>query len=161
VLDEARWGLDWMHRLHPSPEAFYHQVADDRDHIGWKWPDRDSSDYGWGRGSYRVVYAATGRPQGLSQYKSRATGIANLAGRYAAAMSLGYRAFDALGDSVYAARCLQAAREVYALGRAREGFQQGNSFGAPYRYTEDTWADDMEWGAAELYAATGDPAYLA
>src|SRR5688500_8132036 len=31
LLDEARWGLDWLLRLHPSPDQLYHQVADDRD----------------------------------------------------------------------------------------------------------------------------------
>ena len=46
------------------------------------------------------------------------------------------------------------------LGKAKEGYQQGNSFGAPYRYNENTWADDMEWGAAELYKATGEKKYL-
>jgi hypothetical protein len=46
------------------------------------------------------------------------------------------------------------------MGKAQEGYQQGNSYGAPYRYTENTWADDMEWGAAALYEATRDPAYL-
>lgn len=53
-----------------------------------------------------------------------------------------------------------AGREVYALGQAKEGVQQGNSYGAPYRYAETTGADDMEWGAAELFRATKDPRYL-
>jgi hypothetical protein len=60
----------------------------------------------------------------------------------------------------FAQRCLQAGREVYELGRAKEGVQQGNSFKAPYRYEEGTWADDMEWGAAELFRATRDVRYL-
>jgi len=59
----------------------------------------------------------------------------------------------------YAARCLTAGKEVYAMGKAREGVQQGNSYKAPYRYAETTWADDMEWGAAELLRATSDPKY--
>ena len=161
VLDEAKWGLDWMHKMHPAPNELYHQVADDRDHIGWKWPHQDKSDYGWGPNSYRVVYCADGKPQGLAKYKSEATGIANLAGRYAAAMAMGYRIWkDDLHDQAFAAKCLQAAVEIYRLGKASEGFQQGNSYGAPYRYTEDTWADDMQWGAAELYRATGDTSYL-
>lgn len=161
VLDEARWGLDWLHKLHPAPDQLVHQVADDRDHIGWKWPDRDSSDYGWGPNSYRVAYFADGKPQGLQTHKSRATGIANLAGRYAAAMAMAYRIWrEHLHDAAFAEHCLRAAVEVYAMGTAQEGFQQGNSYGAPYRYTEDTWADDMEWGAAELYKATGDLRYL-
>jgi hypothetical protein len=56
----------------------------------------------------------------------------------------------------YAERLLLAGREVYALGKAKEGVQQGNSYKAPYRYAETTWADDMEWGAAELLRATGE-----
>lgn len=161
VLDEAKWGLDWLHKMHPAPDLLFHQVADDRDHIGWKWPDRDSSDYGWGPDSYRVVYFADGKPQGLREFKSKATGVANLAGRVAAAMAMGYQIWkDDLDDPVFAEKCLRAARSAYALGKQKEGFQQGNSFGAPYRYTEDTWADDMEWGAAELYRATGEKQYL-
>ncbi len=153
VLDEARWGLDWIFKLHPTPRQLIHQVADDRDHRGWKMPNEDPSDYGWGPNSYRVAYFANGQPQGLGKYPSEATGLSNLAGRSAAAMALGARVFKAF-DAEYAAKCLTAARSLYALGKAREGFQQGNSFGAPYRYSEDTWTDDMEWGAAELYTTT-------
>ena len=161
VLDEARWGLDWIHKLHPEPDVLIHQVADDRDHMGWKIPDQDPSDYGWGKNSYRVAYVATGSPQGLNKYQSQATGVANLAGRSAAAMALAARIWkDSLKDPAYAAKCLKAARSLYQMGKEKEGYQQGNSFGAPYRYGEETWADDMEWGAAELYKTTGDPVYL-
>jgi endoglucanase len=161
VLDEARWGLEWMLRLHPLKDHLYHQVADDRDHKGFRLPQNETVDYGWGPGSYRVVYFADGRPQGLKQYQSESTGVANLAGRYAAAMALGYQVWknDPLFHEV-AAKFLQAGREVYELGRAKEGVQQGNSYGAPYRYAETTWADDMEWGAAELFRATRDARYL-
>jgi len=161
VLDEAKWGLDWIHKLHPSPSQLFHQVADDRDHLGWKMPDNDPSDYGWGPNAYRVAYFATGEPQGLREYKSEATGIANLAGRSAAAMALAARIWkDHLNDAAYSEKCLAAARSLYQLGKEKEGFQQGNSYGAPYRYTEETWADDMEWGAAELYKTTGEKSYL-
>lgn len=161
VLDEAKWGLDWMHKMHHGPGQLFHQVADDRDHLGMKWPDKDSSDYGWGPNSYRVAYFATGEPQGLREHKSKATGIANLAGRSAAAMAIAARIWrDELNDPTFAEKCEQAALELYEMGKAQEGYQQGNSYGSPYRYNEDTWADDMEWGAAELYANTGDEAYL-
>jgi len=161
VLDEAKWGLEWLHKLHPAPDQLIHQVADDRDHVGWKMPDADSSDYGWGPNSYRAAYFATGRPQGLAAYQSAATGIANLAGRFAAAMAMAYRVWTAEGaDSAFARKSLEAGREVYAMGKRQEGYQQGNSYGAPYRYAERTWADDMEWGAAELFKATGEPGHL-
>jgi endoglucanase len=152
ILDEAKWGLEWILKLHPSANELYHQVADDRDHRGFKLPHLENADYGWGENSYRPAYFATGKPQGLSKYKSEATGIANLAGRSAATLALGYQVFSMLdGYQDFAQRCLKAANELYAMGKNQEGFQQGNSFGAPYRYEENTWADDMEWAAAELY----------
>ena len=161
VLDEARWGLDWIFKLHPSSDVLYHQVADDRDHSGWKMPDQDNSDYGWGPNSYRVVYAAEGKPQGLRKFKSESTGVANIAGRCAVAMAKAHQIWKHdLDDTNFADRCLQAARELYAMGQAKEGVQQGNSVLAPYRYAETTWADDMEWAAAELYTATGEETYL-
>lgn len=161
VLDEARWGLDWMLKLHPAPDQLYHQVADDRDHIGRRLPQNEIADYGWGKGGARVVYFADGRPQGLGPYKSASTGLANLAGRYAAAMALAYQIWkDDPRQRPFAERCLQAGKEVYELGRAKEGVQQGNSYSAPYRYEETTWADDMEWGAAELFRATRQGRYL-
>jgi endoglucanase len=161
LLDEARWGLEWMLKLHPARDQLYHQVADDRDHQGFRLPQNETVDYGWGPGSYRVVYFADGRPQGLKQYQSDSNGVANLAGRYAAAMALGFQIWknDARLKS-FAQKLLRAGQEVYALGQAKEGVQQGNSYGAPYRYAETTWADDMEWGAAELLRATGNTRYL-
>lgn len=162
VLDEAKWGLDWIHKLHPKADQLFHQVADDRDHRGFKMPDNDNADYGWGANSYRPVYFADGNPQGLSEFKSKSTGVANIAGRSAAAMAMAYRIWKTdLRDAEFAAKCLKAGEELYLMGKRQEGFQQGNSFGAPYRYNEDTWADDMEWAAAELYKATRKPSYLA
>ena len=162
VLDEAKWGLDWIHKLHPAPNQLFHQVADDRDHRGFKLPDQDAVDYGWGPNSYRPVYFADGKPQGLREWKSKATGVANIAGRSAVAMAMAYRIWrHDLKDAVFASKCLKAALELYEMGKRQEGYQQGNSYGAPYRYNENTWADDMEWAAAELFKATGKPGYLA
>lgn len=162
VLDEAKWGLDWIQKLHPAPDQLFHQVADDRDHRGFKMPDQDNADYGWGANNYRPVYFADGKPQGLSQWKSKATGVANIAGRSAAAMAMASRIWkNDLKDSLQSAEYLKAAVELYEMGNRQEGYQQGNSYGAPYRYNEDTWADDMEWAAAELFKATKKPVYLA
>jgi peptidoglycan/xylan/chitin deacetylase (PgdA/CDA1 family) len=161
ILDEARWGLDWLLKLHPAPDQLYHQVADDRDHAGFRLPQNEIANYGWGKGGARVVYFADGRPQGLRRFKSESTGLANLAGRYAAAMGLAYQIWkDDPRERAFAERCLKAGKEVYELGRVKEGAQQGNSYSAPYRYEETTWADDMEWGAAELFRATGEARYL-
>lgn len=158
ILDEAKWGLDWLLKMHPTPHTLIHQVADDRDHKGYKMPDNDNSDYGWGANSFRPAYFANGQPQGLSKYQSSATGLANLAGRCAAAFAMAARIWKY--DEGFAQKCKAAARSVYALGREKEGYQQGNSYSAPYRYNEDTWNDDMEWGAAEMYLLFQEPEYL-
>ncbi len=161
VLDEAKWGLEWLLKLHPGPQELYHQVADDRDHRGFKLPHEDNADYGWGANSFRPAYFADGRPQGLSKFKSKATGIANLAGRSAATLALGYEVFVHFEEEQdFARKCLEAALELYAMGRRQEGYQQGNSYGAPYRYEENTWADDMEWAAAKLFGITAKERYL-
>lgn len=159
VLDEARWGLEWILKLHPREDWLIHQIADDRDHRGFKYPHRDNADYGWGANSYRAAYFATGKPQGLGKWKSQATGIANLTGRSAAALAMGARIWSTL-DKAFSQKCRNAAVELYQMGREQEGYQQGNSYGAPYRYNEDTWADDMEWGAAALYRLTQKENYL-
>lgn len=161
ILDEAKWGIEWILKLHPSPNELYHQVADDRDHRGFKLPHEETADYGWGPNSFRPVYFATGKPQGLSKYKSQATGIANLAGRSAATLALGYEVFSKIkGYEDFAVICLKNAKELYKMGQRQEGYQQGNSYGAPYRYEENTWADDMEWAAAELYKTTNKQRFL-
>jgi len=161
VLDEAKWGLEWILKLHPAPDELYHQVADDRDHRGFKLPHEENADYGWGPNNFRPAYYATGKPQGLSKYQSMATGIANLAGRSSATLTLGYQVFSQFSEyQVFAESCLKAARELYMMGKQQEGYQQGNSFGAPYRYEENTWADDMEWAAACLYQVSQDEQFL-
>jgi len=46
------------------------------------------------------------------------------------------------------------------MGLKQKGSQESTPCSQPYRYHEITWADDMEWGAAELYKATGEKRYL-
>jgi len=161
ILDEAKWGLNWMLKMHPKPDQLFHQVADDRDHIGFKLPYDDTADYGWGPGSYRVVYYANGKPQGLGKFQNTSTGIANLAGRYAVAMAMAFRIWENdLNDQEFAQQCLKAGQEVYKMGLKQPGCQEGTPCRAPYRYYENSWADDMEWGAVELYKGTKDSTYL-
>ena len=161
VLDEARWGIDWMLKLHPAPDQLYHQVADDRDHAGWRLPQNEAADYGWGKGGCRVVYFADGRPQGFASL-TKANRLALRTLR--AATPPPWRWPIKCGKTTpasarFAERCLQAGKEVYGSAGQGRG-PTGNSYSAPYRYEETTWADDMEWGAAELFRATGDRRYL-
>ena len=159
VLDEARWGLEWLLKMYPEDDLLLNQLGDDRDHTFWDLPVNDSSDYGWGRGGPRPVYPCTGKPQGLFENKNRSTGLASTAGKYAAAFALGAGVFQQR-DSAFASRLAQRARAVYALGAAHPGVCQTAPARSPYFYEEDDWADDMELGAVELYGLTGERTYF-
>jgi hypothetical protein len=159
ILDEAKHGLDWLLRMYPGGQDMFNQIADDRDHMYFDFPWRDSSDYGWGKGSYRPVYPCTGKPQGLYKYKNRSTGYASTAGKYASAFGIASVVF-AKSDPAFSAKLKERALAAYQLGRDHPGVCQTASAVSPYFYEEDNWHDDMELGAASLVAATGQQRFL-
>lgn len=159
VLDEARWGLEWLLRMFPEDDLLLNQLGDDRDHEFLDLPTTDSSDYGWGRGGYRPVYPCTGKPQGLFENINRSDGVASTAGKIASAFALASRTFAAR-DSSFAYLLARKAVTAYALGRARPGVCQTAPARSSYFYEEENWVDDMELAAAELHALTGDDRYL-
>ena len=140
-LAYAKVGLDWLLKMHPSPDEFYYQVGDDTDHDAWRLPEQDTraKNLEW---KPRPVFYGIG---------------ANLAGRTAAALAMASRLYRPY-DAAYAARCLAAAKSVYALGLKHPKIVTTKPFDF---YPEDTWHDDMEWGAIELYKAASEPNYLA
>lgn len=85
ILDEAKWGLDWLVKMNPDKETYFNQLADDRDHAGFILPPDQKVDYGWGAGKERPVYFCSPKPQGLFKYKNRSTGLASTMGKYASA----------------------------------------------------------------------------
>jgi hypothetical protein len=68
ILDEAKWGIDWLLKMNPDSGEMYNQIADDRDHVGFRLPAGDKASYGLG--VHRPVYFVTGKSQGLSKYKN-------------------------------------------------------------------------------------------
>ena len=159
VLDEARHGLAWLLRMYPGGERMYNQLGDDRDHSYWDLPTTDSSDYGWGRGGPRPVYPCTGRPQGLLRNRNRSTGYASTAGKYASAFALAAQVYRER-EPAFADTLRTRAMSAYELGRTHPGVCQTAPGAAPYFYEEDNWVDDMELGAAQLHAMTGERRYL-
>jgi endoglucanase len=156
ILDEARWGLDWLLKMHPRADWMFNQLADDRDHVGFRLPNKDSANYG--KGLERPVYFCTGEPQGLGKYKNKATGTASTAGKFSSAFALGYQMFQKLEPS-YASHLRERAFSAYTFGLKKPGVCQTASVVAPYIYAEDNWTDDMELAAAKLYSLTGDTSY--
>jgi hypothetical protein len=130
-------GIRWLVKAHPRPDLFIGQVGDERDHdLGFRDPAGDDAlgDPGIG---VRLAYPAVG---------------GDLGGKAAAALAMA--AQRAAGDAHDG--LLQQAREWYASARAAS---------APAKLPGDIYAgpssaDDLAAGAAELYRATGERAYL-
>ncbi|WTM29141.1 Cellulase [Chitinophaga sp. 180180018-2] len=155
VLDEARWGLDWLLKMHPGENLMFNQIADDRDHHGMRLPGEDNF---YGKGFERPVYFCTGKPQGLGKYKNKTTGVASTAGKFSSAFALGAGLF-ALTDSDYSKKLAERALSAWKMGVAQPGVCQTASVLSPYIYAEDNWTDDMELAAAAMYHMTSDVTY--
>lgn len=159
ILDEAKWGLDWLVKMNPDPDTYFNQLADDRDHIGFTLPNEQKVDYGWGSGKERPLYFVSPKPQGLFKYKNRSTGMASTLGKYASSFSLGARLLAAYYPE-FAGILAQKAKEAYRKGVDNPGVSQTAPGGAPYFYEEDNWADDMQLAAMEMHQASGKKEYL-
>lgn len=155
ILDEARWGLDWMLRMNPDSTLMFNQIADDRDHASMRYPSRDFVDYGWGPGTGRPVYPVTGQPQGLRENKNRSTGVSSSAAKYASAFALGGEIFKDI-DPQLSVQLKEKSAPAYRYGKRYPGNNQTACTVSPYFYEEDNWVDDMELAAAVQYNLTND-----
>jgi endoglucanase len=148
VMDEAKWGLDWLLKMHPKPDWIFNQLADDRDHSGMRLPKLDSA---YGKGYERPVYFCNGKPQMRGKFMNNTTGAASTAGKFAAAFALGSRMFNKI-DVSYARRLAEKSMTALDIGRKMPGAAQTASVLSPYIYAEDNWKDDMELGLSSYYA---------
>lgn len=159
ILDEAKWGLDWLVKMNPDKETYFNQLADDRDHAGFVLPNNQMVDYGWGPGKERPVYFCSPKPQGLFKYKNRSTGLASTMGKYASAFSLGAKVLEKFYPE-FSKLLFEKATDAYQNGVNNPGACQTAPGGAPYFYEEDNWSDDMELAALELFSVSGNYDYL-
>jgi endoglucanase len=157
ILDEANWGLEWLLKMHPQKDWLFNQIADDRDHAGFRSPVLDSTDYG--KGLERPIYFCTGEIQGLLKYQNRATGVASTAGKFASAFAAAANIYKNRNEKL-AELYIHKALSAYELGLQKPGVCQTAPCKAPYFYEEDNWVDDMELAAAELYDLTSSAVYL-
>ncbi|MDO4826064.1 MAG: glycoside hydrolase family 9 protein [Bacteroidia bacterium] len=160
IVDEIYWGLDWLDRMNPEPGEFYNQIADDRDHVGMRFPARDHADYGWGPNNGRPVYFITGEPQQRYKGLNATQGAASTVGKFASDFALGAKILAPFYPE-FAAKIGAKAADAYQLGIDKPGACQTASVVSPYIYEEDNWVDDMELGAVEMYHRTADERYLA
>lgn len=157
IVDEIRWGLAWLIKMNPDSGMMFNQVADDRDHRGFRLPDHDNADYGLGKS--RPVYFVTGKPQGLAAFKNRTEGVASTAGKFASVFARG-SVLLAKDDPELSAMLVKKARDAWEYALTDPGATQTACYLSPYFYEEDNYVDDLELAAWELFYATGDSSYL-
>jgi hypothetical protein len=157
ILDEARWGIDWLLKMNPDSGEMFNQIADDRDHVGFRLPTKDKASYG--NGLYRPVYFVTGKPQGLARFKNRTTGVSSAAGKYASAFALGSEIFRTY-DQALAGKLAGKAKDAWEFALTDPGVTQTACNVSPYFYEEDNYADDLELAAWAMFSLTGDSSYL-
>ncbi len=136
VLDEARWELDWIHKVQGDDGGFY-LSASSRDFISTRMPDEDDYE--------TVSHPAT--------TESTAKGIA--------VMAFAYEIFKDI-DPEYAEKCLQSAEFGWEYIDAHPNGQMTYVNGIP-AYTDSGKGcdrDDIYWAAAQMFKATNEKKYL-
>ena len=159
IVDEIKWGLDWLNKMNPEPGELYNQIADDRDHAGMRLPTECMVDYGYGPGQGRPVYFCSGEPQIRGTFMNSTLGVASTAGKFASCFAMGARILAPFYPE-FAETIGKKADAAYQEGVKKPGVCQTASVLSPYIYEEDNWVDDMELGAMELFHSTGDVKYL-
>ena len=144
ILDEAKWGLDWLLKMHPKDDWLFNQIADDRDHIGMRIPKLDSQ---YKKGYERPVYFINGEPQQRGKFMNNTTGTSSTAAKFASAFALGSEIFKSI-DKEYSEILRQKTVSAYRFTFKKPGVTQTVSVLSPYIYAEDNWVDDMELAAA-------------
>jgi len=146
VLDEAKWGLDWLLKMHPQSNQIFNQLGDDRDHQGMRIPKEDSF---YGKGFERPVYFCNGEPQQRGKFMNNTTGVASTAGKFTSAFALGSQMF-ANTNKDFSSTLSQKAYSALQLAKNKPGVAQTVSVRSPYIYAEDNYFDDIELASAAL-----------
>lgn len=159
ILDEAKWGLAWLLKMHPKDEWMFNQLGDDRDHVKMRIPKEDPY---YGKGFERPVYFNSGMPQQRGKFMNASTGTSSTAGKFSSAFALGSMIFESM-DQSYSQLLKSKALSAWNFALKKPGVMQTASVRSPYIYAEDNWVDDMELAATGMYDLSGwqDTAKLA
>ncbi|MCU0326407.1 MAG: glycoside hydrolase family 9 protein [Spirosomaceae bacterium] len=160
ILDEAKWGMDWLLKMNPAKNEMYNQLADDRDHMGMRLPTKDTQKYATNKGLARPAYFITGKPQGAFKYQNRTQGVASSAGKFASTFAFGSQILKDFYPE-YSQKLIQKAKDAYEFGKQFPGTTQTAPCRAPYFYEEDNFVDDMELAAVQLHDLFNQTDYLA
>ncbi len=146
VLDEAKWGLDWLMKMHPKPNIMFNQLADDRDHINMRIPKEDSQ---YGKGFERPLYFIDGNPQQRGKFMNATKGTSSTAAKFASSFALGSNLYQNI-DKNYAKSLDAKSQSSYLYALKKKGVTQTVSVKSPYIYAEENWVDDMTLALANV-----------
>lgn len=137
ILEEAKIGLDWLHRAYYDKYKLITQVQDMRDHdVGWRMPENDP--------------LAFDRPAFVGMGK-------NLIGIYSATMSLAYRIWkEKLNYPEFANQCLNDAQNIYSIHKQVKDVDNSGT-GV---YIDKNFYGKLSLGAIELYLSTLKTTFL-
>ncbi len=147
VLNSANWGIEWLMKMNPSENEYYNQVADDRDHRGFRLPNEDTISYG--KNLERPVYFVTGEPQGLFKYKNRTTGVSSTVAKFSSTFGFASLIFEKY-DPLLSKELKQRSIKAYQFSKSKPGYTQTAPCLAPYFYVEENYFDDLELAASVL-----------
>ncbi|XP_076439115.1 endoglucanase E-4-like, partial [Babylonia areolata] len=141
MREVVRWPLDYLLKSWDAQnQILYGQVGNvNLDHSFWGRPEDMTMD--------RPVYTLTPTAPG-----------SDLAAETAAALAAGYLAFKDT-DPTYASGLLQAARSLYTFADTYRGYYHESITDAATAYRSWGYSDELCWGAAWLYKATGETTY--
>ncbi len=141
LLKTVKWGMDYFIKCHPEKNVLYVGVGDGHvDHAKWYPPEYIDYDYP----SFKVDASNPG---------------SEVAGETAAAMTAASLLFKS-EDSAYSATLLQHAKELYDFADTYRGdYTQSVPSVSGFYSSYSGYEDELAWGAAWLYYATGDESY--
>lgn len=136
LLDEARWGLEWILRMQRADGSFYHKVDAEPEFSWGKTPDQDPL------------------PRWASlQAKDSKEASSVDAGDACAVLSQGARVFAKL-DATFSRRMLEASDKAFAWLSANRGIGQADIY-----YTDKDSRQEEFWARAEWARRKGDSAF--
>ncbi len=137
ILDEIKWGAEYLIKCHPEPNVFYYYVGDSSDHDYWI--------------PHEVLHLMSNRPSHKVDFSTPGSDVA---GGAAAALALTSIVFKST-DPYFSNQCLRHAKELFNFAYTYQGISPNVAF-----YGSSSYLDDLGWAGVWLYLATNDRYYL-
>ena len=141
LLDTVKWGTDYLLKCHTGKDELYVQVGNGQtDHTYWLPPEYITYKYP----SYKITASGPG---------------SEVAAETAAALAAASILFKNV-DSEYSSTLLEHAKEIYDFADKNRGDYVETVPARDFYNSFSGYKDELAWGAAWLYKATGEEAYF-